>query len=116
MIMKKQTAYRLTRNDLQKLEGNGKAQKARNVRRMGKVLIGCTVIGTLGVLISLTKPRPVAAPAPAATPAPVAEVAPAPAPIETIGAHQQLEREAEEALERYNDPAHHCSAVLNRCW
>ncbi len=49
-------------------------------------------------------------------PAPVAEVAPAPAPVETIGARQQLEREAEEALERYNDPAHHCSAVLNRCW
>jgi hypothetical protein len=71
--MKKQTAYRLTRNDLQKLEGNGKAQKNRNVRRMGKVLIGCTVIGTLGVLVGLsnfeteTTPAPVAAPAPTVT-------------------------------------------------
>ncbi len=82
-------------------------------RKLGIIIVAGTAIAVTGELTGLAS-KPEVAP----VPSPAAEVAPA--PVTTVDydavARQQLEREAAEALDRYNNPHRHCSAVAGRCW
>lgn len=84
-----------------------KKQLTPSTRRLLIAFGACWVIGGLGALASWDNARVESA-------ARQAEVeVPAPAVTTKLEA---LEREADDAYARITDPAHHCSAVLNRCW
>jgi hypothetical protein len=114
--MKTQTTYRLTRNDLRKLGGQVKPQSRTNLRRFLIVIGATSAIGGLATLARMAEPVAVA-PQPVA-PVTVAAPIPAPAPEPTYEQRQlaEVEREAQAALDRYNNPGRYSSAVLNVSW
>jgi hypothetical protein len=114
--MKNQTTYRLTRNDLRKLGGQAKPQSRPNLRRFLIVTGATLAIGGLATLARTTESVEVA-PQPVA---PVTVAAPVPAsdPEPTYEQRQlaETEREAQAALDRYNNPARYSSAAFNTSW